>query len=69
MDRSNFAAELCQHRNKTRAGPRGLMSESHSIPRPIATPTPIPTDPTDPTDRQPLPRGDAWWNAPFRIPT
>ncbi|MGI6299629.1 MAG: hypothetical protein ACOX52_01005 [Verrucomicrobiota bacterium] len=41
MDRSNFAAELCQHRNKTGAGPRGLMSESHSIPRPIATPTPI----------------------------
>jgi hypothetical protein len=31
-DRSSFAAELCQHPNSVT---RFLMSESHSIPRPI----------------------------------
>ncbi|MGI6300332.1 MAG: hypothetical protein ACOX52_04625 [Verrucomicrobiota bacterium] len=44
MDRSNFTAELCQHRNNTVAVPGShvrISSRVLSIPRPIATPTPI----------------------------
>ncbi|HCF95250.1 MAG TPA: hypothetical protein DEW46_09325, partial [Verrucomicrobia bacterium] len=41
MHRSNFAAELCQLRTNTVEVSGCLMPESHSIPRPIATPTPI----------------------------